>query len=122
MCESNQFLLKADYQDVLLLPSSDRHSTLVTYNILSDMKVAAATIISFIVASTYASPAAYSANQEVNTHGSTIASSANAHLEKRGGGLHGDMHKERREPRPTTQRSESCIPSGKRTSATSSEA
>ncbi|KAH9245761.1 hypothetical protein BASA83_001438 [Batrachochytrium salamandrivorans] len=54
------------------------------------MKVAAATILSLIVASAYASPAAYSANQEVSTHGSTIASSANAYLEKRGGGLHGD--------------------------------
>ncbi|KAH9244687.1 hypothetical protein BASA81_017897 [Batrachochytrium salamandrivorans] len=32
----------------------------------------------------------YSANQEVNTHGSTIGSSANAYLEKRGGGMHGD--------------------------------
>ncbi|KAH6597389.1 hypothetical protein BASA50_004530 [Batrachochytrium salamandrivorans] len=56
------------------------------------MKVATATIISFIVASasTYASPAAYSANQEVNTHGSMIGSSANAHLEKRGKGPYGD--------------------------------
>ncbi|KAH9250241.1 hypothetical protein BASA81_011984 [Batrachochytrium salamandrivorans] len=52
------------------------------------MKVAATTILSLIVASAYASPAAYSANQEVNTDGSTIASSASAHLEKRGGGLH----------------------------------
>ncbi|KAH6563802.1 hypothetical protein BASA60_010579 [Batrachochytrium salamandrivorans] len=62
------------------------------------MKVATATIISFIVASAYASPAAYSANQEVSTHDSTIASSANAHLEKRGGGCMVIMHKERREP------------------------
>ncbi|KAH6575695.1 hypothetical protein BASA62_001812 [Batrachochytrium salamandrivorans] len=54
------------------------------------MKVAAATIISLVAVSAYASPAAYSANQEVNTHGSTIGSSANAYLEKRGGGMHGD--------------------------------
>ncbi|KAH6561502.1 hypothetical protein BASA50_009172 [Batrachochytrium salamandrivorans] len=54
------------------------------------MKVAAATILSLVIVSAYASPAAYSANQEVNTDGSTIASSASAHLEKRGGGLHGD--------------------------------
>ncbi|KAH6580613.1 hypothetical protein BASA60_002797 [Batrachochytrium salamandrivorans] len=54
------------------------------------MKVAAATIISLVAVSVYASPAAYSANQEVNTHGSTIGSSANAYLEKRGGGMHGD--------------------------------
>ncbi|KAH6565914.1 hypothetical protein BASA62_006997 [Batrachochytrium salamandrivorans] len=53
------------------------------------MKVATATIISFIVASAYASPAAYSANQKVSTDGSMIASSASAHLEKRGGGPYG---------------------------------
>ncbi|KAH9262166.1 hypothetical protein BASA82_000789 [Batrachochytrium salamandrivorans] len=54
------------------------------------MKVAAATILSLVAVSAYASPTAYSANQEVNTHGSTIGSSANAYLEKRGGGMHGD--------------------------------
>ncbi|KAH6561890.1 hypothetical protein BASA62_009509 [Batrachochytrium salamandrivorans] len=53
------------------------------------MKVAAATFFSLVVTSAYASPAAHSANQEVNTQGSSIESPANVYLEKRGGGLHG---------------------------------
>ncbi|KAH6559733.1 hypothetical protein BASA50_000814 [Batrachochytrium salamandrivorans] len=54
------------------------------------MKVAAVTILSLVAISAYASPAAYSETQEVSTHGSTIASSANAYLEKRSGGFYGN--------------------------------
>ncbi|KAH6592354.1 hypothetical protein BASA50_008138 [Batrachochytrium salamandrivorans] len=53
------------------------------------MKVAAATILSLIAVSAYASPVAYSASQEVSTDGSTTVSSADVYLEKRGGGIHG---------------------------------
>ncbi|KAH6579072.1 hypothetical protein BASA60_003406 [Batrachochytrium salamandrivorans] len=53
------------------------------------MKVAAATILSLVAVSAYASPAAYSASQEVSTDDSTIESSADVYLEKRGGGFYG---------------------------------